>query len=135
MHAIHQQVSSLDFLRPLVDDMVNADPESRPSMDEACKRLEDLATSLVEPADHRSEWDGLICDRELSSALASRERRSRLRDTWRDRFHTSQALRGACLHDGGSDRMSVDVDEAQQAALRDLWAGPSTSNDPQWTTP
>nr|VWO96976.1 Uncharacterized protein [Ganoderma boninense] len=40
------RASGLDFLRPLVDDMVDPDPARRPSMDEACMRLEELITSL-----------------------------------------------------------------------------------------
>ena len=40
------RASSLNFLRPLVDDMVDLDPSKRPSMEEACIRLEKLTASL-----------------------------------------------------------------------------------------
>ncbi|PIL35840.1 hypothetical protein GSI_01500 [Ganoderma sinense ZZ0214-1] len=40
------QISGLEFLRPLVDDMVDMDPASRPSMHDVCMRFEKLVTSL-----------------------------------------------------------------------------------------
>lgn len=41
-----QNSRSLDFLRPLVEDMTRKVPEERPTIDEAFKRFEELLLSL-----------------------------------------------------------------------------------------
>ena len=41
-----QESRSLDFLRPLIEDMTRRIPEERPTIDEAFKRFEELRLSL-----------------------------------------------------------------------------------------